>query len=182
MIRFVSGDLFAADCDAIANTVNCVGAMGRGIALGVKTRWPHVYDDYRRDCGIGRDCAGLIDQRIGPRREQLAPQCCHPGATCRVHRVRPGAIIARETGGHRIRFILEFPTKRHWNATSRLDDVVAGLQPLAETIARLELTSVALPPLGCSNGGLEWPVVRPLIVSALRNLTTVAINIYGPAT
>ena len=170
MIEFTTGDLFATDAEAIVNTVNCVGAQGRGVALGVKTRWPGAYAAYRRDCGIGLACDGGRDPSVGPGPDGRAAPCCAPGLGCRTHRVRPGVVIARPTGGAGVSTILDLPTKRHWREASRLADVVAGLADLARVARELGIRSLAVPPPGCGNGGLSWSVVGPHAVAALRDL------------
>lgn len=180
MLTFLSGNLFDTDAAAIVNTVNCVGAMGAGIALGVKNRWPATYTAYRRDCGIGLSCAGGSDSAIGPQRHQAAPPCCAPGLTCQVHRVRPGGAIVRPTlTPGPIRFVIDLPTKRHWHGPSLLSDVAAGIPALAAAITRLALPSVAIPPLGCGNGGLDWTQVRSLLIAGLAPLAAVDIRIYA---
>jgi O-acetyl-ADP-ribose deacetylase (regulator of RNase III) len=181
MIRFMNTDLFTTDADALVNTVNCVGAMGRGIAAGVKDRWPLVYFAYRRDCGIGKACNGFPDGNIGPQREQSAPPCCAPGRNCPVHKVRPGQVIVRETGTPREPlFIVDVPTKRHWHGPSLIGDVEVGVHALARTIEESQqIKSIAVPPLGCGNGGLDWRVVRMMLVSALRTIDC-DIRIHAP--
>ena len=77
------------------------------------------------------------------------------------------------------RFIVNFPTKRHWRGRSRLEDIAAGLEGLAQVIEQHGITSIAVPPLGCGLGGLDWPVVRPLIEAALGDLDCV-VQLYPP--
>ena len=179
MIEFRSGDVFATDASAIVNTVNCVGAQGRGVALGVKLRWPAVYDAYRRDCGTGLACDGGRDPTVNPTPDGVAPPCCAPGLACGVHRVRPGVVIARPTGEAGITTVLDLPTKRHWRKPSRLEDVEAGLRDLARVVRETGVPSLALPPPGCGNGGLSWLVVGPMAVSILRDLDA-RVTIHAP--
>jgi O-acetyl-ADP-ribose deacetylase (regulator of RNase III) len=97
---------------------------------------------------------------------------------CADGRVQPGHILpVRLSDGDR--WVLNFPTKRHWRQRSRLDDIEAGLDDLARILVRLDIRSVAVPPLGCGNGGLNWSQVRPLIFEKLGGLET-DIRLYGP--
>jgi O-acetyl-ADP-ribose deacetylase (regulator of RNase III) len=180
MFRYANGDLFQSGCEAAVVTVNCVGAMGKGIAETVRDRWPAYYAAYRRDCGIGLGCDGKPDGSIGPGKLQHAPACCEPGAKCRVHLIRPGQVGSRLVDDLHMKYILDFPTKRHWYGPSRLSDVEAGLQPMVRVIRGLGLRSVAIPPLGCGHGGLSWDVVRPLLVEAVALLPHVDVVLYLP--
>ncbi|GHU60472.1 hypothetical protein AGMMS49975_29500 [Clostridia bacterium] len=80
------------------------------------------------------------------------------------------------------RYIINFPTKRHWRDASLIEDIQAGMRDLAEVIRNHNIMSVALPPLGCGLGGLEWSVVRPCIESELSKLGDVRIDVYEPRT
>ncbi|TMQ91462.1 macro domain-containing protein [Actinomadura soli] len=84
---------------------------------------------------------------------------------CADGRVRPGEVLPVPIDDGR--WILHFPTKRHWRSRSRLDDIEAGLDDLVRVLADLKIVSVAVPPLGCGHGGLDWGVVHPLITAAL---------------
>jgi len=149
-IRDEHGDLLSAPVEAVVNTVNTRGVMGKGIALQVKQRWPEVDRAYRDACKRG-------DVVLG-----------------RMHVVERGGL------GDGPRIVINFPTKDHWRSRSRLDDIETGLVDLHEVIERLHITSIALPPLGCGNGGLEWSDVRPLIEKALASLPEVDIVIFPP--
>ena len=180
MISFVIGDLFQIRAEAIVNTVNCVGVQGAGVALGCKTRWPAAYAAYRKDCGLGLSCAGTPDQRFGPAPHQVAPPCCQPGGHCNIHRIRPGIVTTRWLKpGLPLRAILELPTKRHWKDASRIEDVVASLSALAETIRTICVGSVAMTMPGCGNGGLQPHIVRPFVEQLLGPLTDVDIRIVS---
>ncbi|HYR30116.1 MAG TPA: macro domain-containing protein, partial [Thermoanaerobaculia bacterium] len=74
-----------------------------------------------------------------------------------------------------------FPTKRHWRGGSRIADVEAGLADLTATVQRLGIRSIAIPPLGCGNGGLDWRDVRPRIEAAFASLPDVRVLLYPPA-
>src|SRR5438270_13512920 len=79
------------------------------------------------------------------------------------------------------KYIINFPTKRHWKGKSKLGDIQAGLKALNEEVRRLGIRSIAIPPLGCGNGGLEWSEVRPLIEAAFADLPDVRVVLFGPA-
>ena len=149
MIEEAHGNLLTADTEALVNTVNTVGVMGKGIALQFKRAFPANFRAYRAACARG-------EVRLG-----------------RVWAFDTGVIGAR-------RFILNFPTKEHWRSNSRLGDVAAGLGSLVDVIATLGLRSVAIPALGCGNGGLDWSVVRPLIVDACARMPSVRAVVYPP--
>ena len=103
MIEFKKGDIFAEDAEALVNTVNCVGVMGRGVALQFKKAFPENFDAYARACD---------------RKE-----------------VRPGRMFVFETGElANPRYIINFPTKRHWRRKSRIEDIDAGLKALVAAI------------------------------------------------
>jgi O-acetyl-ADP-ribose deacetylase (regulator of RNase III) len=148
-ISEVSGDLLAADVDALVNPVNTVGVMGKGLALQFKRAYPAMFAAYR----------------AAVKANQLCPGRMHVWPTDRFDGPR---------------FVINFPTKRHWRDPSRLQDVAAGLVDLARIIDDLGITSVAVPALGSGNGGLAWSAVRPLIVAALGELDGVDVRIYLP--
>jgi O-acetyl-ADP-ribose deacetylase (regulator of RNase III) len=149
MIEEVRGNLLKADVEAIVNTVNCVGFMGKGIALQFKKAFPFNFDAYQRACRRGE--------------------------------VQPGKMFIYETGMMmNPKYIINFPTKRDWRGKSKIEDIDSGLNALIEDVKRLEIRSVAVPPLGCGNGGLDWNVVRPKIIDAFRTLPEIELRLYGP--
>ena len=149
MIRFTQGDIFASGCEALVNPVNCVGAMGKGLALQFKHRFPANYEAYRDACA---------------RRA-----------------VRPGRCFVFDTGGDPTRFVVNFPTKRHWRDRSRIEDIAAGLDDLARILHRGAISSAAIPPLACGLGGLPWPRVRSLLLDRLAPCGRVSIVVHEPA-
>ncbi|MEH6461264.1 type II toxin-antitoxin system antitoxin DNA ADP-ribosyl glycohydrolase DarG [Chitinimonas sp. JJ19] len=149
MIELTSGDILKDDSDAIVNTVNCVGVMGRGIALQFKNVWPENFKAYE--------------------------------AACKREIVQPGRMFIFDTEQLTApRYIVNFPTKRHWRGKSRMQDIEAGLHALVEDIARLGIRSVAIPPLGSGLGGLEWTEVRSRIEATMQPLADVRVRIYEP--
>ena len=149
MIEYKQGDILQDDAEALVNTVNCVGAMGRGIALQFKKAFPANFKAY--------------------------------AAACTKAEVQPGRMFVFKTGQiTNPRYIINFPTKRHWRGASRLEDIDSGLQALVETIGQYNIQSIAVPPLGSGLGGLDWVVVKPRIAAALQPLTDVHVVIYEP--
>ena len=150
MIQYKQGNLLTEDVEALVNSVNCVGVMGRGIALQFRNVFPANYQVYAE--------------------------------ACKRHEVKPGHMFVYETGQlTNPRYIINFPTKRHWKGKSRMEDIEAGLVALVEEIRRREIQSIAIPPLGSGLGGLEWEEVRERIVAALKELTDRRIIIYEPS-
>jgi O-acetyl-ADP-ribose deacetylase (regulator of RNase III) len=149
MITYKTGDIFKEDADAIVNTVNCVGVMGRGIALQFKKYFPDNFRVYE--------------------------------AACNRKEVVPGKMFVHEISSLiGPKYIINFPTKRHWRGESRMEDIESGLQDLAKLIANLHIKSIALPPLGCGLGGLDWSEVRGRIEGALSQLSEVKVIVFEP--
>ena len=149
MMTFTQGNLLDARVEAVVNTVNTVGVMGKGIALMFKERFPENFKAY--------------------------------AAACRGQEVKVGQMFVTagvELGGPR--WIINFPTKQEWRHPTKLEWVQSGLGALRETILSKGIRSIAIPPLGCGNGGLDWAVVRPLIEEALGNLEGVEVVVYEP--
>src|SRR3954452_15391877 len=99
-------------------------------------------------------------------------------AACDRKEVQPGKMFVYETGKLSPRYIINFPTKRHWKGKSRIEDIDAGLASLVQVIKKLKIKSIAIPPLGCGNGGLDWDEVRPRIERALKSLRNVRILVF----
>ncbi len=149
MIEYRKGNILEADVEALVNSVNCVGIMGRGIALQFKKAWPENFKAYVK--------------------------------ACKRQEVRPGKLFVFETGNLiNPRYIINFPTKRHWRGKSRIEDIEAGLKALVDEIKRRNIHSIALPPLGCGLGGLNWNDVCRLIEQTLGNLTDVRVIVFEP--
>ena len=149
MIRFKKGDILFEDAEALVNTVNCVGIMGRGIALQFRKAFPENFHTYAEACKRGE--------------------------------VRPGHMFVHATRAlTNPRYIVNFPTKRHWRGDSRIEDIEAGLRDLARVIREYDIRSIAVPPLGSGLGGLDWPIVRARIEEALGSLNDVGIVVFEP--
>ncbi|WP_432194479.1 type II toxin-antitoxin system antitoxin DNA ADP-ribosyl glycohydrolase DarG [Streptomyces sp. bgisy027] len=149
MIRESEGNLLDANTEAIVNTVNTVGVMGKGIALQFKQAFPENYKAYKAACDAG-------DVRIG---EMF--------------------VFDAHTLGPR-RYIINFPTKQHWRAKSKLPDIKSGLEALVDVVQKLHIGSIAIPALGCGNGGLEWSEVRPLIYEAFDRIPDLRVTLFPP--
>jgi O-acetyl-ADP-ribose deacetylase (regulator of RNase III) len=102
-------------------------------------------------------------------------------AACLRQEVQPGRMFIFETGHlTNPRYIINFPTKRHWRGKSRMQDIDPGLQALVVELRERGITSVAIPPLGSGLGGLEWEEVRPRIEAALAELPDVHARVFEP--
>ena len=147
-----TGDLFLDKSEALVNTVNCVGVMGKGVAYEFRHRWPENYKAYKKACD--------------------------------AKELRPGRMLIFEVtnlfGENGPRFIVNFPTKDHWRAKSKLEYISDGLDALVSDIRKYQIKSIALPPLGCGNGGLDWRIVQPMMMDRLSKLENVTVSIYGP--
>ena len=148
MIEHKTGDIFDEDVDALVNSVNCVGVMGRGIALQFKKRFPENFRDYAK--------------------------------ACNRNEIQPGWMFVHETGQLSPRYIINFPTKRHWRSKSCMGDIEAGLDALVREIRERDIHSIAIPALGSTLGGLRWEDVRPRIEAALAGLDDVAVMLFEP--
>ena len=143
------GDILKADAQALVNTVNCVGVMGRGIALQFKKKFPDNFSAYKKACD--------------------------------ANELKLGQVFIYDMGQmFNPRYIVNFPTKGHWRSKSKLADVEAGLVELVKEVEARKIKSIAIPPLGCGLGGLNWKDVRPLIESAFEKLVDVKVLVFEP--
>lgn len=149
MIELRHGDILKTKADALVNTVNCVGVMGRGIALQFKKAFPDVFKTYELVCKRGELKLGMVLVHDLDRLEQP-------------------------------HYVINLPTKRHWRSKSRIEDIEEGVEALIMEVRRLELKSVAVPPLGCGLGGLDWDEVRPRIERAFNELPNVQVLLFEP--
>lgn len=149
-IQIMHGDLLRQEnVDAIVNTVNCVGVMGKGIALQFKNKWPANFAAYKAACDLGQ--------------------------------VQTGRMFVFDSGGLvKPHYIINFPTKKDWRGKSKIEYIRDGLVDLIAQVRRLNIRSIAIPPLGCGNGGLEWADVHPLIEDAFAGLPDVDAHLFSP--
>ncbi|HUT59344.1 MAG TPA: macro domain-containing protein [Phycisphaerae bacterium] len=145
MVKVLIGDLFASKAQTLVNTVNCVGVMGKGVALGFKERFQDMFKDYLARCQRG-------DVKLG--RPYLYRSLAH-------------------------QWILNFPTKDHWRSVSRLQDIERGLAYLEGHYKSWGIASLAVPPLGCGQGQLEWRIVGPTLYRYLSQMD-IPVELYAP--
>jgi O-acetyl-ADP-ribose deacetylase (regulator of RNase III) len=150
MIQSTKGNLLSAPVEALVNTVNTVGVMGKGLALQFRNSFPENYWAYRAACARGEVVVGRM-------------------------------FVTANSNGSNPRFIINFPTKAHWRDPSRLEYVTEGLKDLACVIRERRIMSIAIPPLGCGLGGLQWLVVKPLIAEALADSPNLKVLLFEPA-
>ena len=150
-IKFKHGDMFQEPTHAIVNTVNCVGVMGKGVALEFKKRWPDNFEAYRKVC----------------RDKKLVPG--HMFVFDRGGLVSDGP-----------RFLINFPTKNNWRSKSKISYIKEGLDDLIRVINNEDIKSISIPPLGCGNGGLDWEEVKSIIIEKLISLSKVNIIVFSP--
>lgn len=149
MIKPTKGNILEADVEALVNTVNCVGIMGRGIAAQFKNAFPENFKAYKSACDLDE--------------------------------VQPGRMFVFNTGAlTNPRYIVNFPTKRHWKGKSRIEDIESGLQDLVKVIKQNDIRSIAVPPLGSGLGGLNWTDVKPLVIHSLGKIESLDVLLYEP--
>lgn len=149
MISYAKGNLLDADVEAVVNTVNTVGVMGKGIALLFKDAFPRNFKEYAAACKrgeveVGRMFVTATGELIGPK------------------------------------WVINFPTKKHWRQRTKIEWITEGLGNLRKVLEEESIGSIAIPPLGCGNGGLDWRDVRPVIEDALGSLSGVEVIVYEP--
>jgi O-acetyl-ADP-ribose deacetylase (regulator of RNase III) len=148
MIELKQGNLLEENIEALVNTVNCVGVMGKGIALQFKQAFPENFKQYKKACD--------------------------------AKKVKPGRMLTTSTSKLFPQYIINFPTKNHWKGKSKIEDIESGLKALVKEVKQLNIKAIAIPPLGCGNGGLDWAQVKPMIVNAFTELPDVRVVIFEP--
>ena len=149
MITYRIGDMLAADTQALVNTVNTVGVMGKGIALQFAERYKENLRIYKAECKSGALVPGKM-------------------------------LVVRDHDLHGERIIVNFPTKKDYKHKSKYEYIETGLTALVEAIKEYNIQSIAVPPLGCGNGGLDWAEVKPMIERHLGGLA-VEVVVYEPS-
>lgn len=144
MIQYIDGDMFESGADIMVNTVNCVGIMGKGVALEFKNRNPKMFEKYKKDCSKKNYTPG-----------------------------RPMVVI-----GDNGETIINFPTKDDWRNQSEMGWIETGLYWMMKFCCMFPNKSIAMPKLGCGNGGLLWPDVNRLIKKYLGDVPN-TIFVYG---
>jgi len=149
MIEITQGDILKANAEALVNTVNCVGVMGRGIALQFRKAFPGNFKAYK--------------------------------TLCDHKELKPGKVFIYDLDRlENPRYVINFPTKRHWKGKSRLEYIESGLISLVEEVRKKHIHSVAVPPLGCGLGGLQWDEVRSRIEDAFGDTPDVHVLLFEP--
>lgn len=148
MIKYTSGNILSAEAEAIINSVNIVGVMGKGLALEFKKAYPDNYNEYKKVC----DSKSL---EIG-----------------KLHIYNTGKFLPK--------YIINFPTKKHWRYPSKIEYISSGLEELKKQIKKLHIQSIAIPPLGAGNGKLDWNDVKNLISEKLKDIEDCEFLIYEP--
>ena len=145
MIEVKKGDILQSGAQTLVNTVNCVGVMGKGIALAFKEQFPEMYKDYAKRCDSN-------EVKLG--KPYIYKSLALP-------------------------WVILFPTKDHWRSVSRVEDIIKGLEYIYKHYREWDVTSLAVPPLGCGEGGLEWRVIGRTLYRYLKKLD-IQIELYAP--
>ena len=150
MLQLIKGDILKADAEALVNTVNCVGVMGRGIALQFRKAFPENFKVYK--------------------------------STCNKKQLHPGMMFVYDLNRFQNpRYVINFPTKRHWKGKSKIEDIESGLEALVQEVSKRNIRSIAIPPLGCGLGGLDWTQIKQIIEKVFDALPSVHVLLYEPA-
>jgi O-acetyl-ADP-ribose deacetylase (regulator of RNase III) len=153
MIEYETGDILKANVQALVNTVNCEGVMGKGIALQFKLKFPENFRAYETVCN----------------QDELEPG--------RLFVFDRGQLFEENDGPQ---YIINFPTKTHWRKPSKLEYIEQGMDALVEEVQQRDIESIAIPPLGCGNGGLDWEDVEAIIERHIEALPEVRVVLYPP--
>lgn len=149
MIKYITGNILDSEAQALVNTVNTDGVMGKGIALQFKKAFPNNYKQYKIACKEGNIDIGKL-------------------FICEDINIYSGR-----------KLIINFPTKKSWRKPSEYSFIESGLNDLINLINDHNIKSIAIPPLGAGNGGLEWSVVKNIIEKKMSNLD-IDIYVYEP--
>lgn len=151
-IKYKTGDMFNEQSEAIVNTVNCAGVMGKGVALEFKRRWPDNFNKYKKLCKSKNLVPGMM------------------------YIFDRGDLFNESTP----RYLINFPTKNHWREKSKLTYIYDGLDDFVKQLKIYNIKSVTLPPLGCGNGGLQWAEVKGAIEEKLSHIDGIDFYVYAP--
>ena len=159
MVNFIykTGDMFETQAQAIINTVNCVGIMGKGVALEFKNRWKDNFKQYKKACDEEKVTTGTMFVVENEKYNELLNEV------------------------YDYQYLINFPTKQHWRSKSKIEYITEGLDDLKKQIEQYNIKSIVIPPLGCGNGQLDWMEVKPIIKDTLSGLDdSVDIILYEP--
>jgi O-acetyl-ADP-ribose deacetylase (regulator of RNase III)/uncharacterized protein YwgA len=149
VIKLKVGNILKDESDAIVNTVNCVGVMGKGLALQFKKAYPDNFREYKSACNKGL--------------------------------VNPGKMFITQYSdlvGNQ--WVINFPTKKHWKGSSKIEFIEQGLIDLVEQVKKRNIRSIAIPPLGAGLGGLDWDTVKARIIASLNSIENLDVSLYEP--
>ena len=149
MIKYITGNILESNAEALINTVNIVGVMGKGIALQFKKAYHNNYKAYVEACKRNEIEIGSLFV------------------------VKDSNLNSGE------KYIINFPTKKDWRKPSEYSFIETGLDDLIRVLKKYKIQSVAIPPLGAGNGGLEWEKVKRIIEQKLGKLE-IEIIVYEP--
>ncbi|MEQ8239272.1 MAG: macro domain-containing protein [Cyclobacteriaceae bacterium] len=150
MIKYLTGNILESEAEALVNTVNTVGVMGKGIALQFKKAYPNNFKAYNQACK---------DEQID---------------IGKLFVTRDGSVSTGE------KLIINFPTKKNWRKPSEYEYIEKGLEDLLNVIDSYKIKSIAIPPLGAGNGGLEWQKVKNIITKHLSQVDA-EVLVYEPS-
>ena len=148
-VKEVTGNILDSPAEAIVNPVNCVGVMGKGLALQFKERYPSNFSYYQAVCNTGKLVPGKM-------------------------------LVYTERDVLTSKYVINFPTKRHWRDKSLLEDIDLGLNSLVKEVEKRGIKSIAIPPLGCGLGGLDYTVVKQVICKHFNHLEGLTLHLYQP--
>ncbi|WP_340139386.1 macro domain-containing protein [Lactobacillus intestinalis] len=159
MIIYTDENIFMSPAQTLVNTVNTVGVMGKGVAKDFKKYYPQMYKKYR-----------ILSKRKQLNIGQLM-----------ISKEEPIYYRRKPTGQYRNRWVLNFPTKRHWRNKSKIEYIEAGLSKFVKEYKNRNIESISFPQLGVGNGGLNWNEVQEVMEYYLEKVDIpVYIHIYSP--
>lgn len=159
MIIYTNKNLFLSPAQTLVNTVNTVGIMGKGIAKDFKKFYPQMFKRYKYLCDKGKFQPGQL----------------------MLSKEEPEIYRKKNTGNIRKRWVLNFPTKKHWRNKSKIEYIEMGLKKFVEEYKNRNIESISFPQLGTGNGGLKWEEVKEIMEYYLSEIDIpVYIHIYQP--
>jgi O-acetyl-ADP-ribose deacetylase (regulator of RNase III)/uncharacterized protein YwgA len=166
MIKVLVGNLFESSAQTLVNTINCIGVMGKGIALEFKRRYPDMFKDYERRCKRG-------EVKLG------RPYLFRPTLSDDRKHYQYSMFSEDMATSVSDKWVLNFPTKDHWRFVATLDDIVNGMEFLLAHYKEWGIQSLAIPPLGCGEGQLEWRIIGPTLYRYLSKMD-IPVELYAP--
>lgn len=150
MIHYKTNEnILESNAKVLVNPVNCVGVMGKGLALQFKNKFPDYFDYYKEQCKVGRVRIGSVN----------------------IYRRNRHIKFGKE-------FIVSFPTKYHWKEKSKLENLEKSLSALKNFCLGFKIETIAIPKLGCGEGGLDWKDVKPIIENEFKDFENIEVYVY----